>query len=69
MSAFDHESSSFEAQMDNGDLKMLFDVERKENVPAGYVGKTTERARNRALNRKLDFIFFQRLLFFTSSMV
>jgi len=55
--------------MDNGDLKMLFDVERKENVPAGYVGKTTERARNRALNRKLDFIFFQRLLFFTSSMV
>jgi len=39
-----------------GDLKMPFDVERKENVPIDYVGKTTEgRARNRALNRKLDF--------------
>jgi hypothetical protein len=55
MSAFDHEPSSFEAQMDSGDLKMPFDVERKENVPTGYVGRTAEeKARSRALNRKLD---------------
>lgn len=55
MSADTHDAKALEAQVDTGDLKALFDVERKEHVPAGYVERTAEeKAINKALNRKLD---------------
>jgi hypothetical protein len=55
MSSETRDPNSLESQVDVGDLKMPIGAEFKENVPAGYVGKTPEeKARNRALNLKID---------------
>ena len=54
---------SLESQVDPGDLKSI-DLEPKENVPAGYVERTAEeKAKNRALNLKMDIFLLPMLAF------
>jgi hypothetical protein len=52
------EPHSLESQVEPGDLKASIEnepISTKENVPAGFMGRTPEeKARNRALNLKLD---------------
>lgn len=64
MSSNIRSSNSLEAQHEAGELKMPIDMESKENVPAGYVERTPEeKARNRALNLKMDIFLLPMLAF------
>jgi hypothetical protein len=63
MSTDTRDPHSLESQVDPGDLKSI-ELEPKENVPAGYVERTAdEKAKNRALNLKMDIFLLPMLAF------